>query len=102
MSPADNLCNQFGPRSGSKLFANLMVLLKVFFLKMLNFEEKYSRQHKTMKNYPECKELIPVEPPSGGTADATILDKPLGRRRRICWTLLSGRPVSSVLLMDNR
>ena len=34
VSSADNLCKQFGPRSGSKLFDTLIVFLKEFFLKV--------------------------------------------------------------------
>ena len=53
---ADNLCKQFGPRpgltkcwvlSGSKLFATLMVFLKVFFFKY--DIEKYQQATKNMQ-----------------------------------------------------
>ena len=59
VSSADNLCKQFGPRSGpticrawteSKLFNTLIVLLKVYF-------EKISRRQKNMKNFPGGKEV---------------------------------------------
>ena len=57
--PVDNLCKQFGPRSGptkcqswsgSKLFDTLIVFLKDFLFKSAD-------DHKSMKNYPACKEL---------------------------------------------
>ena len=58
LSSTDNLCKQFGPRSGpteycslfgSKLFDTLIVFLKDFFEKV-NFEEKVSGYNKSMKN----------------------------------------------------
>ena len=54
---ANNLCKQFGPRSGptghqafseSRLFDTLMVFLNNF-AKKLDFEEKISRQQKASK-----------------------------------------------------
>ena len=59
MPSADNLCKQFGPRSGPtkcracsglKLFYTRMVFLKEFFEKV-DFE-KISREQINMKNYP--------------------------------------------------
>ena len=38
MTSADNLCKQFGPRSGFKLFDTLMVILKELFEKV-DFEK---------------------------------------------------------------
>ena len=65
-SSADNLCKQFGPRSGPtecrsrsgpKQLDTLMVFLKVFFEKV-NFEiSEQTTDFKRMKNYPACKEL---------------------------------------------
>ena len=63
----NNLCKQFGPRSGptkcrawsgSKLFDTLTAFLKEF-LQKVDFE-KISRRHKFMQNYPACKELTRV------------------------------------------
>ena len=60
---ADNLCKQFGPRSGqtkrqassgSKLFDTLMVFLEDCFEKLI---KKIHRQQKSMQNYPACKEF---------------------------------------------
>ena len=62
---ADNLCKQFGPRSGlavcpswsvSKLFDSLMVFQKNFFEKLFKKKKKKSADNnKSMKNYPACK-----------------------------------------------
>ena len=61
----DNLCKQFGPRSGltwcrawsgSELFDSLMVFLKEFFEKV-DFEKNQQTTKKKKKNYPACKEL---------------------------------------------
>ena len=66
---ANNLCKQFGPRSGptkcrawsgSNLFDILIVLQKEFF-ENVNFEKKISRRQKCMQNYPACKELNRIE-----------------------------------------
>ena len=63
---ADNLCKQFGPKSGptecrswpgSKPFDTLIVFLKGFFVKKLILK-KSADGDKNMKNYPECPELI--------------------------------------------
>ena len=43
MFSADNLCKQFGPRSGPT--------------KKVNFEKKSAGAKNSMKNYPACKEL---------------------------------------------
>ena len=43
MLSADNLCKQFGPRSGPT--------------KKVNFEKKSADAKNSMKNYPACKEL---------------------------------------------
>ena len=65
VSSTGNFCKQFGPRSGptkcrarsgSKLFDTLMVLLKVFFEKVLF--EKISRRQKIMKKLQACQVLI--------------------------------------------
>ena len=61
VSSADNLCKQFGTRSGptiseSKMFNTLMVFLKVFFSKNLILKI-ISRREKLVKNYPACKAL---------------------------------------------
>ena len=65
VTSADNLGEQFGPRSGptnrrawsgSKLFDILMVFLKEFFQKIIL--KKISRRQKSMKNYPVGNELI--------------------------------------------
>ena len=62
LSSADNLCKQFGPRSGSmfyqawsgsKLFDTLMVFWKIF-LKLL-IKKKICRRQKIIQNYPACK-----------------------------------------------
>ena len=62
VSSSDNLCKQFGPRSGptkcrawsgSKLFDTLMVFIKEFFIKV-DFE-KISRRQKSMQNIPACR-----------------------------------------------
>ena len=64
VSSADNLCKQFGPRSGltkcqawsgSKLFDTVVALLKEFFEKV-DFE-KTADDKKSMQNYPSCKAL---------------------------------------------
>ena len=64
VSSADNLCKQFGPRSGptkcrawsgSKLFDTLTVYLKEFFEKV-DFEN-FSRRQKSIQYYPVGKEL---------------------------------------------
>ena len=65
-SSADNLCKQFGPRSGStehrslpgsKQFDTLIVFLKEYFEKS-NFKKSLQAPTKASKNYPACKELI--------------------------------------------
>ena len=65
MSAADNLCKEFGPRSGptecqslpeSKHSNTVIVFLKEFFEKV-NFE-KSADDSKRMIIYPACKELI--------------------------------------------
>ena len=70
MSSADNLCKQFGHRSGltecrswsgSKLFDTLIVLLKEFFEKG-NFEKKSAGKYKSMKNYPACRASLNEKP----------------------------------------
>ena len=48
VSSADNVCKQFGPRSGSKLFDILIVFLKDFFQKV-NFEKKTADDKKAGK-----------------------------------------------------
>ena len=62
---SDNLCKQFGPRSGptkrrswsgSKLFDALMVFLKEIFEK--DNYEKSADDNKSMKNYPAWYKLI--------------------------------------------
>ena len=62
---ADDLCKQFGPRSGptkrrarsvSKLFDNLIVFLKEFFEKV-DFEKK-SADDKILQNYPVGKGVM--------------------------------------------
>ena len=55
---ADNLCKQFGSRSGptksgSKLYDILMVSLNEFFVK--DAFEKNQQTIKRMKNYPACR-----------------------------------------------
>ena len=71
MSSADNLCKQFGPRSGtvttkcwawsgSKLFDTLMVFLKVIFRKSW-FLKKISRRQKSLKNFQGGQELDGVK-----------------------------------------
>ena len=57
MSSIDNLCKQFGPRSGFKQFDSLIEFLKEFFGKV-NFEKKSAYDKKIIKNYIACKELI--------------------------------------------
>ena len=48
MLSADNLCKQFGPRSGPTKKVNF---------KKINFKKKSADAKKSMKNYPACKEL---------------------------------------------
>ena len=61
VSSADNLCKQFGPRSGatflsgSKLFDTLMVFPKDFFKKLIL--KKITRRQKLMQNYQVGKKL---------------------------------------------
>ena len=66
LSSADNLCKQFGPRSGptecrswsgSKLFDTLIVFLKEFFEKV-DFEKNQQTTTKNHENYPACKDLV--------------------------------------------
>ena len=65
---AENLCNQFEPKSGptkcrawsrSKLFYTLKVFFKEFF-KKVDFEKK-QQMTKSMKNYPRGKELGKID-----------------------------------------
>ena len=71
MLPADNLCKQFGPRSGSrfsrsKLFDTLMVLLKEFFKKVdsennpltMKKHAKFT-QHAKLARCNSIRQLIP-------------------------------------------
>ena len=103
MSSADNLGNQFGPRSGprilgprsglthrqarsgSKLFDILMVFLKEFFQKV-NFEKQAADDRKSIKNYPVCNELMTYFTPCfrHGKTDHRHLqgDLSLGRARQ--------------------
>ena len=64
VSSADDLCKQFGPRSGptkcrawsgSKLFDTLMIFLKEFF-KKVNFEKNQQTAKKHAKS-PKCCKL---------------------------------------------
>ena len=50
VSSADNICEQFGPRSGSKLFDTLMVFLKEFF-ETFDFEKNQQTTTKR-ENFP--------------------------------------------------
>ena len=54
MSSADNVCKQFGPRSGSKAFDISIVLLKEFLLEKM---KKKSVDDKNIQNYIACNEL---------------------------------------------
>ena len=58
-SSADNLCKQFGSRSGSKLFDTLIVFCKVLFESLI-----LENDDKSMKNYPASVILIPAHPVS--------------------------------------
>ena len=55
VSPADNFCIHFGPRSGptfwswSKIFDNLMVFLMFFLKKRVNFEKQSANDKKSIK-----------------------------------------------------
>ena len=48
LSSANNLCKQFGPRSGSILFDTLMVFMKEFF-KKVDFEKNHKKTKKHEK-----------------------------------------------------
>ena len=69
----DNLCKQFGSRSGptkrqawsgSKLFDTDGNPERFFFLK-INLKKKSTEDNKSMQNYPACKELIIGKLPEG-------------------------------------
>ena len=49
MSSADNLCKQFGPKSGPELFDTMKLLLKEFFEKKIILK-KSADDNKIMKN----------------------------------------------------
>ena len=55
MLSADNLCTQFGPRSGPKLLDTLMLFLKQYFEKVLL--KNICRRQNIMENCPAYKEL---------------------------------------------
>ena len=50
VSSADNLCKEFGSRSGSKLMDILIVFMKEILKKLIL--KNINRQHKSMQNYP--------------------------------------------------
>ena len=57
MSSADNLCKQFGPRSGSRLFDSDGIH-EILFWKKVDFEKSADNKKKNMQNYPVGKVLI--------------------------------------------
>ena len=93
MLSADNLCKQFGPRSGSKLFDTLMVFLKEFLKKLiLKKNQQTTKKHKKspsrqFKNksilfslyssiYPSAYSTYCVPLYLGGSLDSTVVDFP--------------------------
>ena len=60
LSSADNLCKQFGPRSGSterRSWPGPELFVSYTFFEKVNFEKLSADDKENMKNYPACKEL---------------------------------------------